>query len=111
MKPSLTRRIPMVRRKPMKRVGKRTIAWTKARARLKVAFAEADITSCEVCGRFALSFAHSLPRRMITTDREMYEVALLCSTVCHFDCDSHGHAHMAKFVTDIISNRPNPVIL
>lgn len=111
MKPSLTRRIPLVRRKPMKRVGKCTIAWTKARAKLKAAFATAGITRCEVCGSsFALSFAHSMSRRFITCDREMMEVALLCASH-HAQCDDHGHACMMKFVKDIIADRPVPVIL
>lgn len=111
MKPSLTRRIPIVRKVPMKRVGKRTIAWTKARAKLKVAFAAAGITRCEVCGSsFALGFAHSLPRRFVTCDLDMFEVALLCSEH-HAQCDDHGHAHQLLTVKNIIANRPNPILI
>lgn len=94
----------------MKKAGKKTREWEAARKKLKIAFAKASITRCESCNSdFALSFAHSKPRRIIVGD-EIFECALLCSN-CHQACDAHGHAKMEEFVKFCIRTRPVPVVL
>lgn len=92
----------------MKRRGPKTAAWENVRRKLKVAFERAGITRCETCGgTFALSFAHDRKRREITTDEQLYTVALCAQ---HHDMiEKWPHAEMAIFVRNIIESRETPV--
>lgn len=107
------KRSSLTRRTPMKRAGKKTLAWETTRRKLKVRFERAGITRCEWpegCGReWPLSFSHTKPRRDITTQAELEAVALLC-TFHHHAADCHGHEHQFKTITAIIANRETPVI-
>jgi hypothetical protein len=79
--------------------------WNKVRAELKKEFERLGVTYCEMCGgSFALSFAHSLKRRFITTDEQLREVALLCQA-CHTQVEHSGHENMRDAITRIILNR------
>lgn len=104
------------RKKPMKRRGKRTIAWDWTRRKLKVAFERAGITSCEIMdsswctGNHNLSFAHSLKRRFIATQAQLEEVALACVN-CHDNIEKLGHVAMARIVRETIAARETPVVL
>lgn len=99
------------RKKPMKKRGKKTLAWETTRRKLKVAFEAAGITRCERCwSSFGLSFAHSLPRRFITTQAELEEVILACAT-CHQTIDLGSKERQHAMVLDTISKRETPVIL
>ena len=94
-----------MKRSPLRRKGKRGLAWDRTRAKLKVRFERAGLTRCEVCGTDnALGFADSKPRRMITTQAEMEEVALLCNAD-HHEADSHGHENQENVIKFIISKR------
>jgi hypothetical protein len=79
--------------------------WDKVRAELKKEFERLGVTCCEMCGgNFALSFAHSLKRRFITTDEQLREVALLCQA-CHTRVEHSGHENMYDAITRVILNR------
>lgn len=96
--------------------GKKTKEWEdKVRPNLKVVFAAAGITTCELgiagCWRDnALGFAHSLKRRNIPRNNKalLTEVALLCS-VCHDKIERLPEAEMAVVIRGIIADRPAPV--
>ena len=85
---------------------KRTVAqWNRIRAKLKQTFERQGITRCEVCGStFALSFAHRLKRRFITTEDELHTVALLCQKH-HEELEHSGHERMYDAITAIIEAR------
>lgn len=110
---------PLLRKTSMPRTGRSVNEWTAARKVLKTAFEKSEITHCEVCGsRFSLSFAHSLPRRMIPRGSPLlYEVILACTVTavyrpgCHADIDLLGHEGQAKAVRDIIAKRETAVVL
>jgi hypothetical protein len=92
----------------MKR-GKKSQAWDRARAKLKVLFERADVTTCEICGgTFGLSFAHRLKRRFITTPEELLTVALLCQTH-HNELEVLPHSEMYERITAIINSRTQPI--
>lgn len=99
----------MNRTTPMKRRGKKTLEWDKARAELKKEFMEMGVTTCEFRGRECmhndgLTFAHRAKRRFITTPAELRRVALLCY-VCHQAIEGLGHKPMFDIITFIISHR------
>ena len=85
--------------------------WTRIRKILKYEFEQAGITSCELCGStFALSFAHRVKRRFITTEDEMRVCALLCQE-CH-NWTEYGtkdepgtHERMKRIIDEIIERR------
>lgn len=100
---------PQKPRKALPRLGKRGKEWEACKRKLKVRFERAGITSCELCGSaFALGFSHSLPRRYITTSKQLEEVALLCAG-CHLVTDSHGHKVQFDTVLRIIDSRETAV--
>lgn len=79
--------------------------WPQIRAKLKKQFEAAGITSCEICGSsFALSFAHRLKRRFITTMEELSTVALLCQ-MHHTEIEHSGHQPMYEAITNLIAMR------
>jgi hypothetical protein len=99
----------MLRRVPIRRRGKRTIAWENARRYLKSRFLEWGITRCEWPWPHAcwhdngLSFAHSKKRLNMKGD-EIYEVALLCP-VAHNLVESLPEREMTKMIRKIIKTR------
>lgn len=94
-----------MKRSRLRRKGKRGLAWDRTRAKLKVRFERAGLTRCEVCGTDnALGFSHSKPRRMIATQADLEEVALLCNAD-HHEADSHGHERQEQIIKYIISKR------
>jgi putative intracellular protease/amidase len=79
--------------------------WPQVRAKLKRQFEAMGITCCEICGSsFALSFAHRLKRRFITTMDELATAALLCQQH-HTQIEHSGHERMFETITQIISSR------
>jgi hypothetical protein len=99
----------LARRTPLRRKGKKTLAWDSTRRKLKPLFEAASITRCEVCGTDdGLGFAHSLPRRDIKTKEDMEEVALLCFPD-HGAIDDKGHEFQFDTIRYIIANRETPV--
>lgn len=101
-----------MRRSPLKRLGKKGLAWAGVRRELKVKFERAGITTCERRGPGCwrdngLGFAHPRKRRNIAPCN-LSVVALMCN-VCHDACEILPEDEMAKIVFDIIANRPNPV--
>jgi hypothetical protein len=85
--------------------------WTNARRKLKKQFERMGITSREMCGRTdALSFAHRMKRRYITTKEELETVALLCMDFvdrrgCHNKLEHGPREVMYERITEIINNR------
>lgn len=98
-----------------KKKGKKTLAWEAARKRLKVAFKQAGITTCELnmaekCWRDnGLGFAHTLKRRNITTEEGLLRVCLACNP-CHDEIEALGQFKMAEIVGRVILTRPVPVV-
>jgi hypothetical protein len=93
----------------VKRRGKKTIAWEKARAELKKQFLHWGVISCEFpfphhCWRTeGLSFAHSKKRRNIVGD-ELMEVALLCP-IAHEAVERLPEKEMCEIIRNIIKHR------
>lgn len=88
--------------------GKRTREWERARAKLKIAFEAAGITSCEF--RYngcwvtnGLSFAHVDKRRHLQPG-ELYAVALACA-VCHSVLESLPRKQMRQTIEKTITKR------
>lgn len=109
------KRTPLQRKAALRRVGKRGREWEQARAKLKVTFERAGITTCElqsaVCERnYFLGFAHSLRRRFIATPEQLNEV-LLCCQPCHQLLDLCSAEDTASLVRKTIAARQTPVIL
>jgi hypothetical protein len=83
--------------------------WDNARKKLKIAFRQVGITTCEVrldgnCWRDnGLSFAHSKKRNDIQGD-ELYEVVLACA-YCHTMMEGMDKEAMTKLVRSIIAKR------
>lgn len=103
------------RKTPIKKRGKRVLAWEKTRRALKVEFERAGIVTCEIhlegCARnFNLSFAHAEKRRFITTQEQLEEVCLACVN-CHNAIEKSSHEAMAIVVRGTIQNRETPVLL
>ena len=94
-------------KRPMRKAGKKTVAWSETRAQLKPRFLIAGITTCELkydgCWRDnALSFCHSRKRRNITTQEQLEEVILGC-TPCHDRLEVNPE--MERIVKEIINAR------
>jgi hypothetical protein len=90
--------------------GKKTRAWDAVRAKLKVAFADAGITSCELglagCWRDnALGFAHSLKRRNIPRNSPLLEECILACNTCHDKIELLQEVAMAEVVRGTIKAR------
>lgn len=97
-----------MKRSPLKRLGKKGLAWEKCRRELKTKFKRAGITFCERCGYDNhLGFAHTKKRRNLGPG-ELSVVALLCNA-CHDQIEILPEPEMTKIVLDIITNRSNPV--
>lgn len=94
----------LTRYAPMKKRGKRTLAWEACRRKLKREFEAAGITACENCGgTYNLGFAHRFKRRFITTAEELRTVALLDQR-CHDRFERIGHYAMFHGITRIITD-------
>jgi len=101
-----------VKSTPIKKLGKKGLAWEKCRRELKVRFQRAGITRCELgregCwGDFHLGFAHAKKRRNLKPG-ELSVVALMCN-FCHDSIEILPETEMEKIVLDIIARRSNPV--
>jgi hypothetical protein len=84
--------------------------WNNARRKLKEQFTRMGIQRCEICqGTFALSFAHRLKRRFITTEEELMAVALLCQKH-HEEIEFSGHENMYQAITKIIEQREGQAV-
>lgn len=98
----------MIKRKPSHKTfgrSKKVDAWSRLRAKLKIEFAEMNVTRCEICGTDDfLSFAHRLKRRFITTDEELRQVALLCIP-CHEKLEYGDKQVMFDVISDLIQRR------
>lgn len=96
----------------MKRAGAKTKEWASTRAALKVRFARAGITTCEMHGEKcwrsnALGFAHLKKRRNLSP-AELEEVVLLCGP-CHDGVERLPESVMGEALRDIIDARQTPV--
>lgn len=92
----------------MKR-GKKSIAWDRLRAKLKIEFAAMGLTFCESCGsNWNLRFCHRLKRRFITTESELRTVALLCEK-CDTELEYSGHTNLYEKITAIIDRRDEQI--
>lgn len=103
-------------RKPMNKLGHRSLKWSESRLRLKEAFRKMGITECEF--RFegcwhntALSFAHAVKRRFLKDDapkgspEHIDTVALACGP-CHIRLDGEmNHAEMREAIMGAIAGR------
>lgn len=99
---------------PLRRVGKKNW-WIPLRAKAKVAFESAGVTTCEVrrpgCWRDnALGFCHSLKRRNIHTEEEKREVILGCN-ICHDALELLPEDVMYRTVREIILRRPVKIVI
>lgn len=108
------KRTPLQRKVALRRAGKKTHEWEQARAKLKVAFAAAEITRCEVqylhcSGAMFLGFAHTKKRRNIFGP-ELFRCVLAC-TNCHQRAEALGEDAMRRELELIIAARETPVIL
>ena len=67
----------------MRRIGKKTVEWQKARAKLIDIYREKGITRCELCGStWALSF-HHLNKRSSGRAKHTFEDTRLLCVKCH----------------------------
>lgn len=97
-----------MKRTPLKKLGKKGLAWEKCRRELKARFLKAGITTCEMCGADNyLGFAHHKKRRNLGPG-ELSVVALLCNRH-HDEIEILPEAQMSFIILDIIANRRNPV--
>jgi len=101
-----------MKRSPLKRLGKKGLAWEKVRRELKVKFQRAGITACEIRGHGCwydngLGFAHAKKRRNLGPG-ELSVVALACC-VCHDRIEILPEQEMAEIVMRIIDSRKAPV--
>lgn len=92
----------------MIKAGKKTKAWAKARAELKVEFQRKGITTCEIkmAGCYnnnALSFAH-IDKRRYLAEGELKAVVLACIP-CHNIVEQWPREKMRAHLENIISNR------
>lgn len=106
---NLPRKKPIRRFTPMKRVGKMTLKWNRARAELKKGFENAGITRCELqisrCWRDnGLTFAHRVKRRFIRDEVELRMVCLACIS-CHSIIEAMSHEEMFEAVDSVIRRR------
>lgn len=97
------------RKTPMKRGGKKTLAWEQAKRELKPRFQRAGITTCELhlkgCWHDnGLTFAHRVKRRFITTPEELRTVCVACLS-CHQTIEKMSHDAMKLHVMAAIEGR------
>jgi hypothetical protein len=102
-----------MKRTPLKKLGKKGLAWEKCRRELKVKFQRAGITTCEIGELYpgcwidnGLGFAHARKRRNLKPG-ELSVVILACNS-CHDNLELLPESEMAKIVLDIIARRSNP---
>lgn len=95
-----------MKRSPLRRVGKKTREWDKARAELKVKCIREGRTHCELrypgCWGEAHGFCHSLKRRNITSPELLREAILGCNS-CHQRLELLPESEMARIVREILS--------
>jgi hypothetical protein len=99
----------MARNSTIKQVGKKGKEWQACRAKLKVAFQRAGITTCELlfpgCWHDnGLGFAHTKKRRNITTEEGLREVALACNR-CHDIVEAFSEDIMCYYIRNVIAAR------
>lgn len=106
------KRCDSFKRKPervrIKRSGRKVKEWDRVRAALKVRFAAAGITSCEVkrLGCFRdnwLGFAHADKRRFLSQSE--LHIAILACVFCHSALEILSRPNMKKAVLAIIAER------
>ena len=98
----------MLKRTPIKQIGKKGRAWINTRASLKKDFQRWGITSCEI--RFggcwndnALGFAH-VDKRKNLGEGELTKVVLACNP-CHDVVEKWPSSKMREFLEKIIKDR------
>lgn len=92
----------------MRRAGKKTKAWEKARAELKVEHESMGITTCELryegCWNDdALGFAHAAKRRKLTSV-DLKHAIVACGS-CHDKIEFLKPEEMERIVNETIHNR------
>lgn len=97
-----------MKRTPLKRLGKKGLAWEKIRRDLKARFQRAGITTCELqwpaCWNDnGLGFAHAKKRRNLKAG-ELSVVALLCNG-CHEAIEILPEHEMERLVMAVIAGR------
>lgn len=98
--------------KSIKKVGKKSKEWSKARKELLEDLEILGIEkTCEVVydgclGSMFLTLAHSLRRRKIETEDELKQVIYACSQ-CHEKLDALPQEETERIVKEIIRNRNN----
>lgn len=97
-----------MKRTPLNRRGKKTIAWEKVRAQLKIRFERAGITTCELGYEGCLynnflTFAHKDKRRYLS-EEELWDVCLACVS-CHDKIERMPRLEMRKIVEGIMKGR------
>lgn len=104
----LPRSAKPMKRSPMKRAGKKTKAWEKARAELKIEHEGMGITTCEL--RYEgcayddfLGFAHAAKRRKLT--KEDLRHAIICCNFCHDQIEFLPPEQMKRIVDETIRSR------
>lgn len=103
-KPLKKVKIPSNKLKP----GEKTKEWEDIRGEVKVRFAKAKITKCELkrkgCWKDnALTFAHTDKRRKLTKE-DLYNVVLAC-TPCHMEVEALPAQEMKKILEGVIKKR------
>ena len=97
----------------MIRTGQRSSKWDRVRKKLKVKFADMDITTCEIGLKGCLNdnflgFAHTKKRRYITTEEDLWRVVLACQP-CHakveYFCIKWTGKTMTEFLDAVIDGR------
>lgn len=93
----------------MKKIGKKTQEWNKAKRELKRAFESAGITACELhvspaCSQFFLTWAHGDKRRYLTK-KELYTLVALGCVNCHNVIEKWPREKMREFIELIIKSR------
>lgn len=101
----------------MLKIGKKTKEWNALRRKLKTAFAEAGIFSCEIrldsncTGAWTAAFAH-IDKRDKLAPEELESVVLACQSCHHkveYFCEKYTNQTMREYLTHIINNRNVPV--
>lgn len=113
---ALLRKTPLRRGKPLRKAGKRVNAWKAMVRKLKPAFFEALIVTCEIkllgCwGAHGLGFAHSLKRRNIPPGSPLLAEVVLGCNHCHGIIELLPENEMATVVRGIIATREVQIVL